>query len=85
MLGPVVVPGIRVGRVADRIGAVAQLDGPVVIGRVEVRNGTHPLASVTEQRDGRDVLVDARRQWAVETERADGAASTTSVTAAPSE
>ncbi len=72
MLWPVLLPRVRVGRVADRVGAVAQLDGPVVIGRVEVGDRTHPLTSVAEQRDRGDVLVDTRRQGAVETERADG-------------
>ena len=64
VLRPVVAPGVRVGRVADGIGAVAQLDGPVAVERVEVRDRSHPLTSVAEQRDSGDVLIRAVRQRA---------------------
>jgi len=85
MLRPVVLPGVRVGRVADRVVAVAQLDGPVVVNRAEVRDRTHPPASVAEQGDGRDVLIDAGGRGLSKPNALIGAASTTSVTAAPSE
>src|SRR5580698_6186290 len=32
VLRPVVLPGVRVGRVADGVGAVTQVDGPVGVG-----------------------------------------------------
>ena len=41
--GPVVLPGVRVGRVADGVRAVAQVDGPVAVDRVEVRDGSRPI------------------------------------------
>src|SRR5271166_6549909 len=62
VLWPVSLPGMRVGRVADGVGAVTQVDGSVVVDRVEVRDGADPLSSVPEQRDRGDVLVGARRQ-----------------------
>ncbi|CLS67924.1 antitoxin [Mycobacterium tuberculosis] len=36
MLGPVGLPGVGVGRVADGVVAVTQLDGPIVVGGAEV-------------------------------------------------
>ncbi len=57
MLRKVVFPGVRVGGVADGIGAVTQVDGPVSVDRVEVRDGSCPLTSVAEQGDRGNVLI----------------------------
>jgi hypothetical protein len=72
---------VRVSWVADGIGAVAQVDGPVGVNRVEILDRSDPLGAVAEQRDRRDVLIGTRRQPNI----GPGAAITTSVTAAPSE
>ncbi|OAR19597.1 hypothetical protein A8144_14020 [Mycobacterium leprae 3125609] len=71
VLWPIVLPGVRVSRVADGIGAVAQFDAPVFVERVEVRDRTHPLAPVAEQRDGGNVLVGIGREGLVKTKRRD--------------
>src|SRR3984957_10546616 len=56
VLRPVVLPGVRVGWVADGVGAVAQVDGPVGVGRIEIGDRPDPLSAIAEQRDRRDVL-----------------------------
>ncbi len=61
MLWSIVLPGVRVSRVRDGIGAVAQLYIPVLVERVEVRDRTHTLAPVVEQRDGGNQCADRHR------------------------
>ena len=68
VIDPVRLPRVGVGGVADRIGAVAQLDGPLGVERVEVRDGPHPCDAVAEQGDRGDLLVHARGQRVVEAE-----------------
>lgn len=62
VLGPVGLPGVGVGRVADGVVAVTQLDGPIVVGGAEVGDGADPLTAIAEQRDRGDVLITAGRQ-----------------------
>src|SRR5687768_16699950 len=61
VVGPVRFPVLRVGRIADRVVAVAQLYGAFLIERVEVRDGSDPGNPVAEQRNRGDLLIDARR------------------------
>jgi tRNA pseudouridine38-40 synthase len=72
MGGPAVLPGVRVRGVADRVGAVTQVDGPVAVGRVEVGDWSGPLTSIAKQGDRGDVRIGAGRKRAVETEKLHG-------------
>lgn len=83
VLWPIVLPGVRVSRVADGIGAVAQFDAPVFVERVEVRDRTHPLAPLPNNATAAmcwSAL--AGKGWS-KLNAAIGTANTTSVTAAP--
>ena len=83
--GPVVFPGVRIGRVADRIGAVAQLDGPLAVERVEVRDGPDPRGPLPNSATAAMCRSAPGGSGALKPKKSKGTASTTSVTAAPSE